>query len=156
MLRGNTFTEITAWIEKRPVQNSCALFSLHKFYQKNPKTLSKHWWSLENFCCSPNNCKSLIKQVSSTRINLEVKSVIVARPLRVVSQAIIQVFFNNANRLFICHLNVNSLRNNLEMLQEIVQDKLDIVLVSETKVDPSFPEIQFAIEVFRSWYHAIC
>ena len=42
------------------------------------------------------------------------------------------------------------------MLQEIVQDKLGILLVSETKVDPPFPEIQFAIEVFRSWYHAIC
>ena len=72
------------------------------------------------------------------------------------SQAIIQVFFNNANRLFIGHLNVNSLRNKLEMLKEIVQDKLDILLVLETKVDPSFPSIQFAIEVFRTWYHAIC
>ena len=34
------------------------------------------------------------------------------------------------------------------MLQEIVQGKLDILLVSETKVDPSFPSSQFAIKGF--------
>ena len=34
------------------------------------------------------------------------------------------------------------------MLREIVQDKVDILLVSETKVDPSFPSSQFAIKSF--------
>ena len=34
------------------------------------------------------------------------------------------------------------------MLREIVQDKVDILLVSETKVDPSFPSSQFAIKGF--------
>ena len=36
------------------------------------------------------------------------------------------------------------------MLQEIVQEKLDILLISETKVDSSFPLSQFAIERFIS------
>ena len=36
------------------------------------------------------------------------------------------------------------------MLQEIVQDKLDILMISETKVDPSFPSSQFPIESFSS------
>ena len=34
------------------------------------------------------------------------------------------------------------------MLREIVQYKLDILLVSETKVNPSFPSSQFAIKSF--------
>ena len=34
------------------------------------------------------------------------------------------------------------------MLPEIVHDKLDILLVSETKVDPSFPSNQFAMDGF--------
>ena len=34
------------------------------------------------------------------------------------------------------------------MLRELVQDKLDILLISETKVDPSFPSSQFAIDGF--------
>ena len=52
------------------------------------------------------------------------------------------------DRLINGHLNINSLRNKFEMLREIVQDKLDIFLVSETKVDPSFPSSQFAIKGF--------
>ena len=34
------------------------------------------------------------------------------------------------------------------MLPEIVHDKLDILLVSETKVDPSFPSNQFVMDGF--------
>ena len=45
---------------------------------------------------------------------------------------------NNADRLIIGHVDMNSLRNKFEMLQEIVQDKLDILLISETKVGHSF------------------
>ena len=73
---------------------------------------------------------------------------------------------NKADRLIIGQLNINSLRNKFEMLREIVHDKLDILLVSETKVDPLFPSSQFAIEGFSSpllldkyfsgWYYAIC
>ena len=36
------------------------------------------------------------------------------------------------------------------MLREIVQDKLDILLTSETKVDPLFPSSQFVIDGFSS------
>ena len=36
------------------------------------------------------------------------------------------------------------------MLREIVRNKLDILLISETKVDPLFPTSQFAIEGFSS------
>ena len=36
-------------------------------------------------------------------------------------------------------INLKSLRIKFEMLREIVQDKLDILLISETRVDPSFP-----------------
>ena len=38
------------------------------------------------------------------------------------------------------------------MLREIVRDKLDILLISETKVDPFFPSSQFVIEGFSSPY----
>ena len=57
-----------------------------------------------------------------------------------------RVRLNNADRVIIGHLNINSLRNKFEMLRETVQDKLDILLISETKGDPLFPSSQFAIE----------
>ena len=36
------------------------------------------------------------------------------------------------------------------MPREIVEDKLDILLISETKIDPSFPSSQLAMEGFSS------
>ena len=54
---------------------------------------------------------------------------------------------NNADRVTIGDLKINSLRSKFEMLREIVQGKLDILLISETKVDPSFPSSQFATDV---------
>ena len=53
---------------------------------------------------------------------------------------------NNVNRLIIGHLNINSVRNKFEMLQEVIRGKLDIFLISETKLDDSFPISQFLID----------
>ena len=60
-----------------------------------------------------------------------------------------RVSLDNADRLIIGHLNINCLRNKFEMLREIVQDNLEILLISE-KLDPSNPSSQFAIESFSS------
>ena len=45
-----------------------------------------------------------------------------------------RVRLNNVDRSIIGHLNINSLRNKFEMLRETVQDKLNILLISETKI----------------------
>ena len=57
-----------------------------------------------------------------------------------------KVRHENPNKLIIGHININSLRNKFLMLQEIVKDKIDILLISETKLDKSFPSNQFEIE----------
>ena len=59
---------------------------------------------------------------------------------------------NNLNRVIFSHININSLRNKFEDLKEIVKGKVDILLVSETKIDNSFPDGQFAIEGFSIPY----
>ena len=41
------------------------------------------------------------------------------------------------------HLNINSLRNRFEMLEETIKDKIDIFLISKTKLDNSFLSEQF-------------
>ena len=43
-------------------------------------------------------------------------------------------------------LNVNHIENKFEPLVSLVKDKLDIILLSETQIDQSFPSSQFAIE----------
>ena len=52
----------------------------------------------------------------------------------------------NANRLIIGHLNVNYLRNKFEMLEELIKDKI----ISEKKLDSSFPSGQFVIKDYST------
>ena len=47
------------------------------------------------------------------------------------------------NRIIIGHLNINSLRTKFEQLKNI---KIDILVITETKIDNSFPTSQFYIE----------
>ncbi len=52
----------------------------------------------------------------------------------------------NSERIIIGHLNINHLENKFEPLVSLVKDRLDIFLLSETKIDESFPPGQFTIE----------
>ena len=61
-----------------------------------------------------------------------------------------EIRIKDANRLIIGHLNINSLRNKFEMLEEIIKDKIDIYLSSETKLDSSFPSRQFTIKGYST------
>ena len=49
-------------------------------------------------------------------------------------------------KILIGHLNANRIEKNVEPFVSLVKDKLDIILLSETKIDKSFPSSQFAIE----------
>ena len=51
--------------------------------------------------------------------------------------------------LFFGELNVNSVRNKFEALEFLIKEKFDIFLVSESKLDSSFPEAQFKIPGYR-------
>ena len=57
---------------------------------------------------------------------------------------------SNVNKLTFGHLNINSLRNKFDQLTEMVKGFVDIFLISESKLDDSFPEGQFIID----GYHA--
>ena len=48
--------------------------------------------------------------------------------------------------LIIGHLTINSLRNKFSNLQQTVLSKTDILLLSQTKIDDSFPDSQFFAE----------
>ena len=56
----------------------------------------------------------------------------------------------NACQLIIGHLNMNSLRNKFEMLEEIIKDKIKIFLISKTKLDSFFPSRQFVIKGYST------
>ena len=45
----------------------------------------------------------------------------------------------NVNRLIIGNLNINSISNKFDQLKLFVQGKVDILIVTETKLDSIFP-----------------
>ena len=59
---------------------------------------------------------------------------------------------NSKDKLIIGNLNINSLSNKFDQLKMIVQGKLDILVITETKLDDSFPLSQFNIEGFSQPY----
>ena len=50
---------------------------------------------------------------------------------------------NNPKNVTIGHLNINSIPNKFEGIMDAVAKDLDIFLISETKIDSTFPEAQF-------------
>ena len=59
---------------------------------------------------------------------------------------------NSINKLVISHLNINSLSNKFDQLKLIIKNKVDILVITETKLDSSFPDPQFKIDGFRQPY----
>ena len=61
------------------------------------------------------------------------------------------VRLKNLNRLVIAQLNFNSLRTKFDSLVRMLHNNLDILLISETKIDSSFPIAQFQIEGYTTY-----
>ena len=55
----------------------------------------------------------------------------------------------NSDRPVIAHININFLNPKYEPLKDIIKDNVDILLVSETKLDDTFPDGQFFIEGYK-------
>ena len=55
---------------------------------------------------------------------------------------------DNLNKLIFAHLNINSIRNKFDSLADIIKDNIDILMISETKVDDPFPHGQFFLDGF--------
>ena len=52
----------------------------------------------------------------------------------------------HSNRLVIAQLNINSPRDKFTLLSTMIQDYVDLLLISETKTDSSFPTAQFHMD----------
>ena len=56
----------------------------------------------------------------------------------------------NLSRIIFAHLNINSLRNKFDTLVHQIKGNLAVLVISETKLDESFPEGQFKIPGFAT------
>ena len=59
---------------------------------------------------------------------------------------------DDTNKLVFAHININSLRNKFELLVDQVKGNIDVLMISETKIDDSFPLGNFLIGGFGKPY----
>ena len=59
---------------------------------------------------------------------------------------------NNLNKLVSIHLNISPIRNKFGLFPEQVRGNVDVLMVSETEIDDSFPIGNFLIHRFSPQY----
>ena len=63
-----------------------------------------------------------------------------------------KIKLKNMNGIIIAQININSLRNKFSFLCEAVSGNIDVLLVTETKLDSSFPNAQFHMHGYTTSY----
>ena len=58
----------------------------------------------------------------------------------------------NIDKVILGQLNINSIRNKIHLLSDIITNRVDIFLITETKIDHTFPVSQFLIEGYSEPY----
>ena len=69
-----------------------------------------------------------------------------------ISQILKGLRLSNPKNIILSYLNVNSIGNKFENLQEIIRQNLDVIAVAETKINASFPKDQLLFEEYHSRY----
>ena len=94
--------------------------------------------TLRNLSKKPSNDSYTKDSVRTSRKNMDLDGLI---HLRV----------NNPFNHIIGYLNINSLRNKINDLRKVFKNvQIDILCIDETKLDDSFPDIQFKINGYQS------
>ena len=62
-----------------------------------------------------------------------------------VKSSLCNLKLRNLNRLIFGQININSIRNTFELLFSLVSNNIDVLLISETKIDNTFPVSQFCV-----------
>ena len=63
---------------------------------------------------------------------------------------LIELKAKNSERPIIAQININGVENKFQSLVSLIKDKVDIIMISETKIDSSFPLSLFKIDDYSS------
>ena len=129
---------------------------LHFVKTVNQKFYKLYWkWLIHlSICCSKPFCSHSLENIDISTENSSISDQNL-NPLNLSNKETdcfteLKTFrFKNPKNLIMGHLNINSLRNKFESIKPIISPNFDIFLVSETKLDESFPNNQFSISGYR-------
>ena len=68
------------------------------------------------------------------------------------SEVIKNINLSNVNRRIMGQLNVNGLKNKIDPIRLLAEGNIDVLVITESKLDQSFPSQQFAIDGFSLSY----
>ena len=57
---------------------------------------------------------------------------------------------HDSNKIIMAHINLNSLRNKFDVLTNSVPEYIDILMISETKLDDTFPHALYHLKDFNT------
>ena len=97
-------------------------------------------------CYSPGHCTQLTDLTSSSLD--ENPNFITNEPKRILTK----LKKENYNKLVLAQLNINSIRNKFVELKSLVTGFIDILILTETKIDDIFPSSQFLIDGYSIPY----
>ena len=86
---------------------------------------------------------SLVNQASNKLINVTSPNLLFE---------IKKLGIRNPSKIIVGNLNINSLPNKFEQLKDIVMQHIDILVLTETKLDDTFPTAQFLVNGFLEPY----
>ena len=109
------------------------------------------WWLIDRFYAqnlalsvtvSPNDADTSVSQNSQFKEQFENQNLGDSA-----DEILLHLKLKTVNRLVNGHLSINSLRNKFDNLN-LVKNSLDVLMISETKLDETFPEGQFLMDGF--------
>ena len=59
---------------------------------------------------------------------------------------------DNLNKITFAHLNVNSIKNKFDQLADLIKGKIDVLMLSESKIGDSFLDRQFFLDGYSTSY----
>ena len=57
-----------------------------------------------------------------------------------------------SNEIIIAHININYLENKFDMITNSVTEYIDILMISETKLEETFPDALYHLKEFSNLY----
>ena len=76
----------------------------------------------------------------------------VAKGEEEVKSSLCNIKLRNLNCLIFSQININSIRNKFELLFSLVSNNIDVLLISETKIDNTFPVSQFCVPGYSATF----
>ena len=77
---------------------------------------------------------------------------IMSREISEAKSGLLETKKKHPNCPVLAHININSIRNKIESLSFTIANNVDMLIISETKLDDSFPTSQFELNGFGTPY----